>query len=89
MKTLQTPFRYDYVGSFLRPQKLKEARRAFDTGRISHDDLKKVEDEAITELTVIVWFADKLSFVKLNLVIVLIAIHLIFIFARMVRSVYA
>ena len=50
MKTLQTPFRYDYVGSFLRPQKLKEARRAFDTGRISHDDLKKVEDEAITEL---------------------------------------
>lgn len=45
--------------------------------------------EAITELTVIVWFADKLSFVKLNLVIVLIAIHLIFIFARMVRSVYA
>lgn len=50
MKTLQTPFRYDYVGSFLRPQKLKEARRVFDTGRISHDDLKKVEDEAITEL---------------------------------------
>ena len=50
MKTLQTPFRYDYVGSFLRPQKLKEARRAFDTGRISHDDLKKIEDEAITEL---------------------------------------
>ena len=45
--------------------------------------------EAITELTVIVWSADGLTFVKLNLVIVLIAMHLIFIFARMVRSVYA
>ena len=44
--------------------------------------------EAITELTVIVWFADGLTFVKLNLVIVLIVIHLIYIFARMVRSTY-
>lgn len=42
--------------------------------------------EAITELTVIVWFADGLTFVKLNLVIVLAAIHMIYIFIRMVAS---
>ena len=50
MSQLQTPFRYDYVGSFLRPAKLKRARRQFDEGNISYDELKKVEDEAITEL---------------------------------------
>ena len=33
MSTLRTPFRYDYVGSFLRPARLKEARRAFDQGK--------------------------------------------------------
>ena len=26
MSTLKTPFRYDFVGSFLRPQKLKDAK---------------------------------------------------------------
>lgn len=31
-----TPFRYDYVGSFLRPERLKEARSAFFSGQISH-----------------------------------------------------
>jgi hypothetical protein len=41
---------------------------------------------AITELTIIVWFADGLSFMKLNLVIVLAAIHMIYIFIRMVAS---
>lgn len=24
---MRTPFRYDYVGSFLRPRKIKEARK--------------------------------------------------------------
>ncbi len=52
MSQLQTPFRYDYVGSFLRPAKLKKARRQFDEGNISYDELKKVEDEAITELII-------------------------------------
>ena len=33
MSTLQTPFRYDFVGSFLRPEKLKQARRQFDDER--------------------------------------------------------
>lgn len=35
MSTLYTPFRYDFVGSFLRPESLKEARAAYEDGRIS------------------------------------------------------
>ena len=50
MSNLKTPFRYDFVGSFLRPERLKEARRAFDNGNIGYDELRKVEDETITEL---------------------------------------
>lgn len=50
MSKLQTPFRYDFVGSFLRPEKLKKARKQFDNGSIGYDQLKKVEDESITEL---------------------------------------
>ena len=50
MSKLQTPFRYDFVGSFLRPEKLKKARNQFDNGSIGYDQLKKVEDESITEL---------------------------------------
>ena len=50
LSNLQTPFRYDFVGSFLRPEKLKKARRQFNEGKIDAAALKKVEDEAITEL---------------------------------------
>ena len=50
MSNLQTPFRYDFVGSFLRPEKLKRARGQFNEGKIDAAALKKVEDEAITEL---------------------------------------
>ena len=50
MSNLQTPFRYDFVGSFLRPEKLKKARRQFDEEKIDAAALKEVEDEAITEL---------------------------------------
>ena len=50
MSNLQTPFRSDFVGSFLRPEKLKKARRQFNEGKIDAAALKKVEDEAITEL---------------------------------------
>lgn len=46
----ETPFRFDNVGSFLRPEKLKEARKAFAKGNISEQDLKAVEDEAIKDL---------------------------------------
>ena len=50
MSELKTPFRYDYVGSFLRPEELKKARRQFDEGTIGYEELKAVEDKAITEL---------------------------------------
>lgn len=50
MSKLQTPFRYDFVGSFLRPEKLKKARRQFDEGAIDYAALKVVEDECIREL---------------------------------------
>ena len=50
MSNINTPVRYDFVGSFLRPEKLKAARVQFDEGKIAYEELKKVEDEAITEL---------------------------------------
>ena len=50
MSTLKTPFRYDYVGSFLRPEALKKARCQFDEGKIGYEELKVVEEAAITEL---------------------------------------
>lgn len=48
--SLYTPFRYDYVGSFLRPEALKTARADHEAGRITAAELKAVEDAAITEL---------------------------------------
>ncbi len=50
MSNLQTPFRYDYVGSFLRPAKLKQARADFEAEKIDATQLKEVEDECIREL---------------------------------------
>ena len=47
---MNTPFRYDFVGSFLRPQKLKDARKNFEEGTISQEKLPAVEDECILEL---------------------------------------
>lgn len=42
--------RYDYVGSFLRPERLKKARRDFENNTINAEELKKIEDECISEL---------------------------------------
>ena len=50
MSNINTPVRYDFVGSFLRPEKLKAARVKFDEGKIAYAELKAVEDEAIMEL---------------------------------------
>ena len=47
---MQAPFRYDYVGSFLRPEKLKAARKDFEAGKIMQNELTTVENECITEL---------------------------------------
>ncbi len=44
------PARYDHVGSFLRPQYLLEARQQKATGQITADQLRAVEDKAITEI---------------------------------------
>ena len=48
--TMRAPYRYDYVGSFLRPEKLKEARKQYENHEIEYTALKKVEDECITQL---------------------------------------
>ena len=48
----KTPFRYDHVGSFLRPEYLKEARKQYEQGEITKEQLTEVEDKAITELVV-------------------------------------
>lgn len=50
MSDLRAPFKYDYVGSFLRPAELKEARAKHEAGEISAEELKEVEDKCITEL---------------------------------------
>ena len=44
------PFRADHVGSLLRPARLHQARADFAAGRISADDLRAVEDEAIRDV---------------------------------------
>lgn len=44
------PFHFDIVGSFLRPEELKEAREAFNKGNISREELTAVEDRLITDL---------------------------------------
>ena len=41
---------YDIVGSFLRPEEIKEARKAFKEGTLSQEELTKVEDQAIADL---------------------------------------
>lgn len=50
MNQAHVPFRYDYVGSFLRPEYLKKARTDFEAGTISEDELKVAEDQAITDI---------------------------------------
>lgn len=44
------PFRFDIVGSFLRPDYLKEARAQFAAGNITQEELTATEDKAIIEL---------------------------------------
>ena len=44
---MSEPYRADQVGSFLRPAEVKDARRAFQEGRIDLDQLTEVEDRAI------------------------------------------
>lgn len=50
MSKLQTPFRYDFVGSFLRPQALKDAKAAYRDGKITKGEFDKVVNEEITKV---------------------------------------
>ena len=46
----KAPFRLDHVGSFLRPERLKEARAKFNAGEIDAEELERVENEEIIAL---------------------------------------
>lgn len=44
------PFRFDIVGSFLRPEYLKKARENFSNKKITSEELTNIENTAITDL---------------------------------------
>ena len=50
MSTLKTPFKYDFVGSFLRPQRLKDAKAKYKNNEITKDEYDKIVNEEITKL---------------------------------------
>lgn len=49
-KRTTSPFRFDIVGSFLRPEELKSARAAFEAGELTQTALTEIEDAAIIRL---------------------------------------
>lgn len=53
MKNLLPPFRADHVGSFLRTEKITNARLMFLKKFISKEELTSIEDEEITKLVVL------------------------------------
>lgn len=50
LKRITTPFRYDIVGSFLRPAALKDARLQYKNGEITASQLTEVENAEIVKL---------------------------------------
>ena len=46
----KAPFRFDIVGSFLRPEGLKTARKEFQAGNLTQEQLRETEDKAILNL---------------------------------------
>lgn len=44
------PFKFDIVGSFLRPESIKNARKNFTENKISKEELKEIENKAIIDL---------------------------------------
>src|SRR5271163_1027520 len=46
----QPPFHADHVGSYLRPERLKQAREAFFAKTLAADELREIEDECIREV---------------------------------------
>jgi 5-methyltetrahydropteroyltriglutamate--homocysteine methyltransferase len=49
-KREKPPFRADHVGSLLRPPELLKAREEFARGRITADELRSIEDDAIRDV---------------------------------------
>ncbi|WP_409288512.1 5-methyltetrahydropteroyltriglutamate--homocysteine S-methyltransferase [Peribacillus sp. SCS-37] len=47
---LKAPFKADHVGSFLRPERLKQARQKKSAGEITEAELRRIEDEEIIKL---------------------------------------
>ncbi|HWO95944.1 MAG TPA: 5-methyltetrahydropteroyltriglutamate--homocysteine S-methyltransferase [Bacillus sp. (in: firmicutes)] len=47
---IKAPFRADHVGSFLRPERLKQARLQKQNGEITAEQLRQIEDEEIIRL---------------------------------------
>lgn len=50
VETITIPFRYDQVGSLLRPANLIQAREQYKSGAITYEELKKVEDHEIIRI---------------------------------------
>ena len=50
MSKNNVPFRFDYVGSFLRQDYLKKARADFEKRNITKEELTEIENKAITDL---------------------------------------
>src|SRR5690606_6908805 len=50
MTTKTAPFRNDIVGSFLRPQSIKEAREAVEQVKLTKEELRAIEDKEIKKL---------------------------------------
>lgn len=46
----KTPHRFDVVGSFLRPERLKQARLDWKAGKIGFEQLTTIEDDCIRDL---------------------------------------
>ena len=47
---IQIPYRYDFVGSFLRPKVLKDAKENFQKGKINKNEFDKIVNEEITKV---------------------------------------
>ena len=50
MSKYHTPHRYDFVGSFLRPQKVKQAKADYSEGKITKEACDAIIDQAVTEV---------------------------------------
>lgn len=47
---ITTPYRYDFVGSFLRPQEVKWANADYQAGKISEEKKNEIVDKAVAEV---------------------------------------